>query len=94
MDLRTRKLTTIYKVLHVRDDFDRRNVLRKEGGRGFTCIEDNVDTSIQRLEEYIQNRGGRLIIVTRNNTDITRTNRTREKKQITKVGRKTTLWTI
>ena len=38
-------------------------------------IEDSVDASIQRLEDYIQKRWGRLITATRNNTD-TRTSRT------------------
>ena len=47
---------------------------RKEGGRGLTSIEDSVDASIQRLEGYIQKRGGRLITATRNKTDNTMTN--------------------
>ena len=37
---------------------------------------ETVDTSIQRLEDYIQKREGRLITATRNNTDNMRTNRT------------------
>ena len=49
-------------------------MLRK--GERFTSTEDSVDASIQRLEDYIENRGGRLITATRNNTDNTRTNRT------------------
>ena len=36
-------------------------------------IEDSVDTSIQRLEFYIQKRGGRLITATGNNTNDTTT---------------------
>ena len=48
---------------------------RKEGGRGLPSIEDSVDASIQHLEDYIQKRGGRLIIASRNNTDNTRINR-------------------
>ena len=43
----------MHKALHPRDDVDRLYVPRKEGGRGLASIEDNVDTSIQRLEEYI-----------------------------------------
>ena len=65
----------MHKALHPRDDVDRLYVPRKEGGRGLTSIEDSVDVSIQRLEDYIQKRGGRLITATRNNTDDTRTNR-------------------
>ena len=50
---RTRKLLTMHKALHPRDDVDRLYVPRKEGGRGLASIEDSVDTSIQRLEDYI-----------------------------------------
>ena len=50
MDQRTRKLMTMHKALYPRDDVDRLYVPRKEGGRGFASIEDNVDTSIQRLK--------------------------------------------
>ena len=52
------------------------NISRKEGGRGLASIEDTVDASIQRIEDYIEKRGGRLIAATRNNTDNTRTNTT------------------
>ena len=51
-------------------------VPRKEGGRGLASIEDSVDTSIQRLEDYIKKRWGRLTTATRNNTDNTWINRT------------------
>ena len=75
MDQRTRKLMTMHKSLHLRNDFDRLYVPRK-WGRGFASIEDSVDASIQRLEDYVQKRGGRLVTATRNNTVNTRTNRT------------------
>ena len=45
---------TMHKALHPRDDVDRLYVSRKEGGRGLTSIEDSVDASIQRLEDYIE----------------------------------------
>ena len=54
MDQRTRKLMTMHKALHPRDDADRIYVSRKEGGRWIASIEDSVDTSIQRLEDYIE----------------------------------------
>ena len=54
---------------------------RKEGGRGFASIEDSIDASVQRLKDYIQRRGGRLITVTRNNIDDTRISRTITRKQ-------------
>ena len=47
MDQRTRKLMTMHKALHPRDDVDRLYVSRKDGGRGFASIEDSVDASIQ-----------------------------------------------
>ncbi len=47
MDQRTRKLMTMHKALHHRDDVDILYVSRKEGGRGFASIEDSVDASIQ-----------------------------------------------
>ena len=46
MNQRTRKLMTMNKALHPRDDVDRLYVSRKEGGRGLTCIEDSADASI------------------------------------------------
>ena len=66
MDQRTRKLMTKHKALHPRDDVDRLYVSRKEGGRGLTSIEDSVDTSIQRLQDYIEKHEGGLITAIRN----------------------------
>ena len=60
MDQRTRKLMAMQKALHHGNDIDSQYVLRK-GGRGLTSIEDNVNASIQRLENYLKKRGGRLI---------------------------------
>ena len=75
MDQRTRKLWTMHKALHPRDDVDRLYVPRKEGERGFACIEDSVDTSIQRLEDIIEKHERGLITAIRNNTDNTIDNR-------------------
>ena len=55
MDERTRKLMTMHKALHPKDDVDRLYVSRKQGGRGLASIEDTVDASIHRLEDYIEN---------------------------------------
>ena len=69
---------TMHKALPSRDDVDRLYVSKKkkkEEGRGLANIEDSVDASIQRLEDYIENSGGRLITATKNNTDDTRINR-------------------
>ena len=72
----------MHKALYPRDDVERLYVSRKEGGRGLASIEDSVDTSIQRLEEYIQKHDGGLITTNRNDTDNTmdsRMNITRKK---------------
>ena len=71
MHQRTRKLMTMPKVLHPRDDVDRLYIPRKEGGRGLASIEDSVDTSIRRLEDYIEKHERRLITAIRYNTDNT-----------------------
>ena len=44
-------------------------MLRKEWGIGLTSIEDCVDASIQRLEEYIEKSKERLITAA-SNSDI------------------------
>ena len=54
MDQRPRKLMTIHKVLHPRDDVDRLYLSRKEGGRRLASIENRVDASIRQLEDYIE----------------------------------------
>ena len=69
MDQRTRKLMTMHKALHPRDDVDRLYVSRKEGGRGLTSIEDSVNASIQRLEDYTEKHKRELITPIRNDTD-------------------------
>ena len=71
MDQRTRKLMTMHKALHTRADVDRLYVSKKEGGRGLASIEDTVDASIQRLEDYIEKHEQGLITTIRNDTDNT-----------------------
>ena len=75
MDQQTRKLMTVHKALHPRDNVDSQYVSRKEGRKGLTSIEDSVDTSIQRLEGYIEKHERGLITAIRNNTDNTIDNR-------------------
>ena len=48
---------TKHKALHFRDVVDRQYVTTKEG-RGLSSIQDSVDESIQRLEDYIKNAEG------------------------------------
>ena len=76
IDQKTRKLGTMHKALHPRDDGDGLFVSRKEEGRRLTSTEDSIGVSIQRLEVYIEKRGRILITATRNRIDDTRTNRT------------------
>ena len=66
---------TIHKALHPRDDVDRLYVSRKEGGRGLASIENSVDASIQRIEDYLGKHEGGLITSIKNNTDNTIANR-------------------
>ena len=54
MDQWTRKLMIMHKALHPRYDIDSLYVSRKERRRGLTSIQDNVDASIQRLEDYLK----------------------------------------
>ena len=75
MDQRTRKLMTMHKALHPRDDVDRLYVSRKEGGRGLTSIEVIVDASIQGLEDFIQKYDGGMITAIRNDNDHTTDNK-------------------
>ena len=75
MDQRTRKLMTVHKALHHREDVDRRYVSRKEGGRGLASVEDSVDSSILRLDDYTEKHEGGMITVIKNDTDNTMANR-------------------
>ena len=90
----------MHKALHPRDEIDRRNVSRKEGGRELACTEDNVNALIQRLEDYIEKCRGRLITTTRNNNDDMRTSRseiTRKQKwgvELKKVERRINTWIL
>ena len=51
------------------------NVSRKEGRRGLTSIEDSVDASMQRFEDYIEKHEGGLITAIRNDIDNTMDNK-------------------
>ena len=93
MDQRTRKLMTMHKALHPREDVDRLYVSRKVGGRGFTSIEDSVDVSIQRLEDYKEKHERGLITAIRKDTNNMIDDRltiTRKQKR----GKNPTLWLL
>ena len=78
MDQRTRKLITMNKALHRKDDVDRLYVSRKGGGRGLTSIEVSLDDASTRgLGDFIKNfKKERLITGTRKNTDNIKIKRT------------------
>ena len=65
----------MHKALHPRDVVNELYVSRKEGGRKLASIEDSVDVSLQRLEDYIEKHEGGLITAIRNDTDNTIDNR-------------------
>ena len=65
----------MHKPLHSRDDIDRQYVSRKEGGSGLASMEDIVDASTQRYEDYIGKHERGLFTATRNDTDNTMYNR-------------------
>ena len=69
MDHRTRKLMTMHKALHSRDDVYRLYVSRKEGGRELASIENSVDSSIQRLEDYVEKHEGGQITAIKTDMD-------------------------
>ena len=56
----------MHKALHLTDDIDWRYVPRKQGGRKLASIEDSVNASKRRLQNYIKKIKERLIIATRN----------------------------
>ena len=64
------------KALHPIDNVDRLYVSWNGGGRGLACIEDSVDASIQRLEDYIEKPEGGLLTAIKNDTDNTVINKT------------------
>ena len=77
-----KKQMTMHKALHPRDDVDRLYVSRNDGGRGLVSIEDSVETSIQRLKDYIQKHEEGLITAIKNNTENSIGNRmTKTRKQ-------------
>ena len=71
MDQRIRKLMTMQKASHLRDDVDRLYVSRKEGGRRLAITEDSANASIQRFGVYIEKRGGRKTVKKKNSQRVT-----------------------
>ena len=53
MDRKRRKILTIYKCFHPRDDVDRLYWKRVEGGRGWQSVEDVVEIQEYSLGHYL-----------------------------------------
>ena len=77
MNQRMRKFMKMHKAWQPRSDTDRLYVSIREGGRWLVSIEDSINVLIQWLEDYIKKCQGRLLTVSRNNTDNTSINRTK-----------------
>ena len=73
-DQKTRMM--VHKVLHPRVDIDRQWVSRKEWWRELTSIQDSVDASIRRLEDYLKKEQRKTNYSNQNDTNNTRINRT------------------
>ena len=61
MNQRIRKLINRYKALYSGGDIDILYVSSREGGRGFTSIEDSLNASIQPFEDSIKKRAKYII---------------------------------
>ena len=83
MDERIRKLITRHKVLHLRNDVDRPYVSRKGGG-GLTTIQDSVNASIQRVEDFVKSAEEDWLHTSDTNINRTKINRKQkcEEKQL------------
>ena len=65
---------------------------RKDGGKGLVNIEDSVDASMERLEDYVK-RTEEGWLQQPENIQTTQAS-TEENNLKTKMGRKTTVWTF
>ena len=61
MDGKTRKLLTIYRSMHEKDDVDRLYMGRKDGGRGLMSIKTVVELEVNNLGYYVRQSGEKLL---------------------------------
>ena len=59
----TRKLFTMHKALHVKNDVDRLYLSRIEGGRGPQSAQDTIELAILGLDNFVMNSHEKLIKV-------------------------------
>ena len=76
MNQKTRKLMTMHKAVHPGDDVDRLYGSKRERKKDLLALKASIDASRERIKDYIEKCGGRLITASRNNTDDTRIKRT------------------
>ena len=61
IDRKTRKLFTVYGVLHTISDVSRLYIPRKDGGKGLIAIEDCVVMAVEGLEVHVHGSEERLL---------------------------------
>ena len=83
IDMKTRKILTIYRELHPQADGDRLYYRRAEGGRGLISFEDCVTIEVNSLLRYVE-RSKEPFLKAVQDEDLTRP---RMPKEITKVQR-------
>ena len=64
IDRTTRKLLTIYRVLHPQADVDRLYMARADGGRGLIGVKDCVAVKVTSLIKYFNKNKSTLKAVT------------------------------
>ena len=61
MDRHTRKLLTMHGALNPRADEDPLYIPRREGGRGFLCIESSVQQKVHSPSQYVYKSEEKLL---------------------------------
>ena len=83
----------MHKALHPRDDIDRLYMSSKEGERELLGIQNSIDTSIQRLKDYIK-QAKRKTGYSDQKQYWQHKHQQNKNYQKTKMGRKITTWTF
>ena len=63
IDRRTSKLLTMHNGFHPKSNVDWFYLLKSEGNRELTGVQDNVKTAILELSNYVRNNEERLLLV-------------------------------
>ena len=62
LDRNTRKLLTIHRAFHSRDDVDRLYVKKSQGGRGLISVEDCMNIEINSLWKHVEESNENLLV--------------------------------